>query len=110
MITNAQCARIKALGSGPVAEHPGLVAKTLSILFPVAEGAAGLRQRVDALRAEASAAIAAGATILVLSDRGSTRELAAVPALLATAAVHHHLVCEGSRTMCGLVVETGEAR
>ena len=110
VITNAQCARIKALGASTAAEHPGLAATTLSLLFPAAEGVAGLRQRIDALRTEASAAIAAGTTILVLSDRGSTRELAAVPSLLATAAVHHHLVCEGSRTMCGLVVETGEAR
>ncbi len=110
VITNAQCARIKALGSGTCADHPGLAAKTLSMLFPAADGAAGMMRRIAELRAEASAAIAAGATILVLSDRGSTRELAAVPALLATAAVHHHLVREGSRTMCGLVVETGEAR
>ena len=110
VITNAQCARIKALGSGTVADHPGLVATTLSTLFQAAEGAAGLRKRIDELRAEASAAIQAGSSILVLSDRGGSRELAAVPALLATAAVHHQLVNEGTRTRCGLVVETGEAR
>jgi glutamate synthase domain-containing protein 2/glutamate synthase domain-containing protein 1/glutamate synthase domain-containing protein 3 len=108
VITNAECARIKALGSG--SGRPGLVSQTLSLLFPAAEGAAGLRKRLEALRSEASAAIAAGATIIVLSDRGTSREQAAVPSLLATAAVHHHLVREGSRTMCGLVVETGEAR
>jgi glutamate synthase (ferredoxin) len=86
------------------------VARTLSLLFPVAAGAAGMRQRLDELRAEASAAVAAGVTIVVLSDRGVSAELAAVPSLLATAAVHHHLVREGTRTRCGLVVETGEAR
>jgi glutamate synthase domain-containing protein 2/glutamate synthase domain-containing protein 1/glutamate synthase domain-containing protein 3 len=110
VITNAQCARIKALGSGTATEHAGLVARTLSILFPAAEGADGMRKRLDALRTEASKAIADGVTILVLSDRGVSADMAAVPSLLATAGVHHHLVREGTRTRCGLVVETGEAR
>jgi len=104
VITNAECARIKALA------QPGLVSRTISLLFAAADGPAGMRARLDAIRAEASAAIRDGATILVLSDRGVCRERAAVPALLATAGVHHHLVREGTRTRCGLVVETGEAR
>ncbi|MFM7107297.1 MAG: glutamate synthase large subunit [Planctomycetaceae bacterium] len=104
IITNAECGRIKSL------RQPGLVATTISLLFPAAEGAAGMRKRLDAIRAEAAKALEAGATILVLSDRGVNREQAAVPALLATAGVHHHLVRAGTRTRCGLVVETGEAR
>ena len=104
VITNAECARIKGLA------QPGLVTTTISLLFPAAEGAAGMRKRLDAIRAEASAAVAAGVTIIVLSDRGGCRELAAVPSLLATGGVHHHLVRAGSRTRCGIVVETGEAR
>ena len=104
VITNAECARIKALN------QPGLVAKTISLLFPAAEGAAGMRKRLDAIRDEASRAVAGGATIIVLSDRGICREKAAVPVLLATGGAHHHLVREGSRTRCGIVVETGEAR
>jgi glutamate synthase (ferredoxin) len=104
IITNAECARIKSL------RQPGLVAQTISLVFPAAEGAAGMRKRLDAIRAEAAQALEAGATILVLSDRGVDRERAAVPALLATAGVHHHLVRAGTRTRCGLVVETGEAR
>jgi len=104
VITNAECARIKAL------DRPGLRTATLSLLFPAAEGAAGMRRRLDEIRAEAAAAIAAGATVLVLSDRGVDRERAAVPALLATGGVHHHLVRAGTRTRCGIVVETGEAR
>ena len=104
VITNAECVRIKAL------DQPGLVAKTISLLFPAAEGAAGMRKRLDAIRDEASRAVAGGATIIVLSDRGICREKAAVPVLLATGGVHHHLVREGSRTRCGIVVETGEAR
>ena len=104
VITNAECARIKALN------QPGLVAKTISLLFPAAEGAAGMRKRLDAIRDEASRAVAGGATIIVLSDRGICREKTTVPVLLASGGVHHHLVREGSRTRCGLVVETGEAR
>jgi glutamate synthase (ferredoxin) len=107
VISNAECARIKALEASP---RPGLRARTISILFPAAEAADGMRKRLDEIRAEASQAVKDGVTILVLSDRGACREQAAVPALLATAGVHHHLVREGSRTSCGLVVETGEAR
>ncbi|MFM7694549.1 MAG: glutamate synthase central domain-containing protein, partial [Actinomycetota bacterium] len=51
-----------------------------------------------------------GATIVILSDRGAGREHAPIPPLLATAAVHSHLVRQGARTMCGLVVESGEPR
>jgi glutamate synthase domain-containing protein 2/glutamate synthase domain-containing protein 1/glutamate synthase domain-containing protein 3 len=104
VVTNAECARIKALN------QPGLIAKTISLLFPAAEGVAGMRKRLDAIRAEAAQAVAGGATIVVLSDRGVCREQATVPSLLATGGVHHHLVREGSRTRCGIVVETGEAR
>ena len=110
VITNAECARIKALGQPGSPATPGLAARTLSLLFPASGGAAGMRARLDALRAEASRAVADGVTILVLSDRGASRDAAAVPALLATAGVHHHLVREGTRTACGIVVETGEAR
>jgi glutamate synthase domain-containing protein 2/glutamate synthase domain-containing protein 1/glutamate synthase domain-containing protein 3 len=110
VITNAECARIKALGTAGSPATPGLKTAVISLLFPEADGAAGMRRRLDAIRAEASAAIAAGATILVLSDRGACRERAALPVLLATGGVHHHLVKEGTRTRCGLVVETGEAR
>jgi len=110
ILTNADCARIKSLGSGTVAEHAGLVARTLSMLFPAADGAAGMRKRLDDLRAEASTAVSNGVTVVVLSDRGVSADMAAVPSLLATASVHHHLVREGTRTRCGIVVETGEAR
>ena len=61
-------------------------------------------------RAEASEAIADGDTILILSDWRSTDELAPIPSLLFTAAVHHHLIREKTRTQVGLIVESGEAR
>jgi glutamate synthase (NADPH) large chain len=89
---------------------PALRAIRLPMLYPVVEGGAGLARAIETLRARASAAIAAGHTIVILSDRGITREQAAIPSLLATAAVHHHLVREGTRTRCGLIVETGDAR
>ena len=57
-----------------------------------------------------SAAIADGARIIVLSDRHSTAELAPIPSLLLTGAVHHHLVREKTRTQVGLVVEAGDVR
>ncbi len=57
-----------------------------------------------------SAAIADGARIIVLSDRHSTAELAPIPSLLLTGAVHHHLVREKTRTQVGLVIEAGDVR
>ncbi len=91
-------------------DRPGFESRTLSTLFKVGEGGAGLRAALEQLRREASQAIEAGVNILILSDRGVSPELAPIPALLATGAVHHHLIREESRTRCGLVVETGEAR
>src|SRR3989441_421856 len=88
----------------------GFKAVTLPMLYPVTEGAPGLERAIEALQQRASRAIAGGHNVLVLSDRGVTRELAPIPSLLATAAVHHHLVRHGERTRCGLVVETGDAR
>ena len=88
----------------------GFRAATLATLYPVAEGGAGLARAVEDLCRRASEAIAAGHNILILSDRGVDARRAAVPSLLATAAVHHHLVRRGERTRCGLVVETADAR
>src|SRR4030095_12653596 len=79
-------------------------------LYEVDGGAAALRARLDELCTEISAAIANGARIIVLSDRNSNAELAPIPSLLLTAAVHHHLVREKSRTQVGLVVEAGDVR
>ena len=65
---------------------------------------------IDNVRAQVSDAIADGANLVILSDRYADAENAPIPALLVTAAVHHHLVREKTRTQVGLVVETGEAR
>jgi len=88
----------------------GIRTKVLSTLFPAAEGEGGMEKALDRLCQEASRSIAEGATILVLSDRGMSADLVPIPSLLATGAVHHHLLRELTRTQVGLVVETGEAR
>src|SRR5882762_211963 len=104
VITNEELAKL-----AHVAER-GFKALTLPMLYLVAEGAPGLERAVEDLQRRASRAIADGYNVIILSDRGVNREKAAVPSLLATAAVHHHLVRRGERTRCGLVVETGDAR
>jgi len=88
----------------------GFRSVTLPMLFPVAEGGKGLERALEQLCKKASQAIQRGYTILILSDRGVDLEHAPIPALLATAGIHHHLVRQGTRTKCGLVIETGEAR
>jgi glutamate synthase (NADPH/NADH) large chain len=88
----------------------GMRSKVIHCLYPVAEGGAGLTAALEEVRAQASAAIADGARVIILSDRGSDEELAPIPSLLAVSAVHHHLVRDRTRTHVGLVVETGDAR
>ncbi len=83
---------------------------TLSTLFPIAEGVRGLERRLNDLCRDAAAAVANGTTILILSDRGVNEKQAPLPALMATSAVHHHLINDGLRTRCGLVIDTSEAR
>ena len=83
---------------------------TLRGLFPVDQQARGLVDRLDAMRREASAAIDAGAEFLIISDRDSTKDLAPIPSLLAVAAVHHHLITEGTRMRVALIAEAGDVR
>src|SRR5229473_7785819 len=83
---------------------------TLDITWPAAEGAAGIAAALGRLCREATAAVEAGHNILILSDRAVSQERVPIPALLATSAVHHHLIRQGQRTKTGIVVETGEAR
>ena len=89
---------------------PAFRSVALPMLFAPGDGAAGLERAMDRLCQKASAAVADGCTLLVLSDRGVDASHAPIPSLLATAGVHHHLVREGTRTKCALIVESGEAR
>ena len=83
---------------------------TLPMLYKVGDGAEGLKSALDKLCADASDAVNNGYSIIILSDRGIDADNAAIPSLLATGAVHHHLIRKGTRTQAGLVIETGEAR
>ncbi|HWS75325.1 MAG TPA: glutamate synthase-related protein [Quisquiliibacterium sp.] len=82
----------------------------LSVCYPAAWGKEGIEARLASLAAEAEDAVRSGFNILVVSDRRIDRDNVAIPALLATSAVHQHLVNKGLRTSAGLVVETGSAR
>ena len=88
----------------------GFRAFAIDGLFEVADGGTGLQRALDDVCTRVTVAIAGGANLIILSDRNSSAELAPIPSLLLTSAVHHHLVREKSRTRVGLVVETGEAR
>jgi len=83
---------------------------TIDFTWPVAEGAAGLEPAIERVCAEADAALAGGANILILSDREVGPGRVAMPSLLAVGALHHHLVRAGTRLQAGLVVESGEPR
>ena len=104
ILTNDELARIRDVNL------PGLKTKTVPILYPVAQGGPGLHQALKEVCAQVDAAIEEGYTNVILSDRGINRELTAIPALLATAGVHHHLVRTGTRTKAGLIIESGEPR
>ncbi len=85
-------------------------AHVVDITWPVRDGPAGLESAIERLCADADAALARGANILILSDRGVDVARAPIPSLLAVGAVHHHLVRAGTRLQAGLVVESGEPR
>ncbi len=104
VLTNDELARIRDM------DLPGLKTKVVDILFPIADGQAGVDKTLNDVCAEVDAAIEAGFTNIILSDRGIDENHAALPALLATASVHHHLIRVGSRTRVGLILESGEPR
>jgi glutamate synthase (NADPH/NADH) large chain/glutamate synthase (ferredoxin) len=104
VLSLAQLERLRGVG------RPGLRAVTLPAVYPLAAGVHGMERAVDDLCRAASRAVWDGAAVVILSDRGVDERLAPLPPLLATAAVHSHLVREGARAMCGLVVESGEPR
>ncbi|HEY1875853.1 MAG TPA: glutamate synthase large subunit [Rhizomicrobium sp.] len=83
---------------------------TIDCTWPASEGAEGLSNAVQRICLNATDAVLADNNILILSDRAVSADRIPVPALLATAAVHHHLVRQGLRMQTGLVVETAEAR
>jgi glutamate synthase (NADPH/NADH) large chain len=107
ILSNDELAKLLYIHEGGV---DGFKAFAIDGLFPVAEGGEGLRRALEEVRVKVSAAIADGVNIIVLSDRHSSADLAPIPSLLLTSAVHHHLIREKARTRVGLVVEAGDAR
>ena len=104
ILTNEAMAQIKDL------DQPGLKNICLPITYKAADGGKGLETALNGLCAAASQAVEDGYTLVTLSDRTADKDNAPIPALLATAAVHHHLIKKLQRTSCGLVVESGEPR
>jgi len=91
-------------------DYRGWRCKTLDITFPRNTGQQGMLDALDRICAEAEAAINEGYSLVALSDRKLAPERVALSSLLASGAVHHHLVQQMKRTRLGIVVETGEAR
>jgi glutamate synthase (NADPH/NADH) large chain len=106
ILTNEDLEKIRCIGHF----EDAFDTKTLDITYPVADGAAGLDPAVDRLCDRAEAAVKGGYNIIILSDRLIGPDRVAIPALLATAAVHNYLIRKGLRTSVGLVVESGEPR
>ncbi|SDG74970.1 glutamate synthase large subunit [Pelagibacterium luteolum] len=107
ILTNEDLEKIRALGD--MADNQFHTA-TLDITYSAEKGTAGMEAALERLCERAEQAVSNGYNIIILSDRLVAANRIAIPALLATAAVHHHLIRKGLRTSSGLVVETGEAR
>lgn len=108
VISNDDLAKIRHINRD--GDMPGFITHVARGLYSVEGGGAAMAERIDEICQEVSAAIADGARVIVLSDRHSTAELAPIPSLLLTGAVHHHLVREKTRTQVGLLVEAGDVR
>ncbi|HET9657370.1 MAG TPA: glutamate synthase large subunit [Kineosporiaceae bacterium] len=108
VMDNDELARIVHINAD--GDLPGYATVTVKGLYRVDGGGEALRTRLDEICAEVSRAIAGGARFVVLSDRDSTADLAPIPSLLLTSAVHHHLIREKTRTQVGLLVEAGDVR
>src|SRR5437763_3133296 len=106
ILTNEDLEKIRCIGH--IEEQ--FDTRTFDTSYPAEQGAAGMKDALLRLCERAEGAVRGGYNIIVLSDRQAGLDRIPIPALLATAAVHHHLIRKGLRTAVGLVVETGEAR
>ena len=105
VLHNDQVAKLRHLPTGSPFRST-----TLPLLYDPEQDGPGLEKAMEQLCRKASVAVEAGVGVLILSDRGVDAQHAPIPSLLAVAGVHHHLVREGTRHKCGLLIETGEAR
>jgi glutamate synthase domain-containing protein 2/glutamate synthase domain-containing protein 1/glutamate synthase domain-containing protein 3 len=103
ILDNEQMAKLKGISTF------NFKAKSISILFE-AEKTGEMRDALERVKQEASDAVKEGYEVIILSTRGVSDKLAPIPTLLATSAVHQHLIREGTRTSCGLVIESAEPR
>jgi glutamate synthase (NADPH) large chain len=108
VIDNDELAKILSIDED--GDMPGYKAVRVSGLYPLRDGGAGLKARLTEICRHVSEAIEDGVRILVLSDRDSTADLAPIPSLLLTAAVHQHLIREQTRTQVALIIESGDCR
>ncbi|MDX2241118.1 MAG: glutamate synthase large subunit [Leptolyngbyaceae cyanobacterium bins.302] len=104
ILTDTELAKLKGV------HQDGFKSVTIASLFDPKAGVVGLEAAIQAICLQADEAIADEANILILSDRGVDQTHAPIPALLAVAALHHHLIRNGTRTRVGLVLESGEPR
>lgn len=104
ILSNEELAKLQHVNEG------NFKSVTVPILFDPKSGVKGLEQALEEVFAAADSAIASGVNILILSDRGISPDKAPIPALLAVAGLHHHLIRKGTRTRAGLVLESGEPR
>ncbi|MBL8470727.1 MAG: glutamate synthase large subunit [Rhodocyclaceae bacterium] len=107
VLTNDDLAKLVSIDKLSNGAYRTLV---LDITYPVSAGADGCKPALDALQGAAERSVADGYNVIILSDRAVSRERVAIPALLATSAVHHHLVKKGLRTSTGLVIDSGSVR
>jgi len=107
ILTNTDLERIRHIESHT---DGAFRTRTIDICYPASAGASGMEGALAAVCRQAEQAVSDGYNILILSDRHVDADHIAIPALLATASVHHHLVRAGLRTESGLVIETGAAR
>jgi len=111
ILSNEELEKLRLLGdSNSNWGKSGFRSLTIPIVYPVAAAGNGLTTALDNICEQSSAAIKAEYDLIILSDRNLDAEFAPIPALLAVAAVHHHLIREGTRTQVGLIVESGEPR
>ena len=104
ILTNTELASLKHLN------HRGWKSRVIDITWPKSQGPGGLANALDRICAEAEAAIDDGDCLLVLTDRQIGPDRIPISTLMATGAVHHHLVRQAKRTRIGIILETGEAR
>ncbi|WP_338450948.1 glutamate synthase large subunit [Niallia oryzisoli] len=104
ILTNQDLNKLKSLNQSP------FQSRTFTMVFSALNGESGLEPALSHLFQAVDEAVKEGVSLVILSDSGLTKEVAAIPSLLAVSGLHQHLVRQGTRTKVSIIVETGEAR